>query len=373
MKALLTCVAAATIWASVSLAQPSTSHFWETPGETIRDATGNIVYREVKDPRSFTMRVFDRGTWLTYHYQPNTDRVVSVDTPDGTDDYLYDSAGKWNGLTVRAQGRPLTIRATHQLVSTDNVAPVTVEQDAAGRDVSVNQAGQRIATFEYRGNGELQRVTLGRLTFTLTRDSAGIHETLTANGKVLTTATPRTAQGSKHTFPISLAAVADVLGLQNNWSEGLTTKRSATGFLMTIHNERRVIARIVELGGMRVGFDSTGTPLFYDLQINYGAPGGYTDANLTMAYNTVVPKRLVVGTNGSVEAYVPSPADGAIQSFGNFINNGQTCIAIKRIYVHRDIYAAMANAMVDMRKREDCVQSGRRNCISVPPADAPAR
>ncbi|MEO8296255.1 MAG: aldehyde dehydrogenase family protein [Burkholderiales bacterium] len=34
----------------------------------------------------------------------------------------------------------------------------------------------------------------------------------------------------------------------------------------------------------------------------------------------------------------------------SLINNGQTCIAIKRIYVHRDIYAEMANALAEIAR-----------------------
>src|SRR5205823_5143449 len=33
-----------------------------------------------------------------------------------------------------------------------------------------------------------------------------------------------------------------------------------------------------------------------------------------------------------------------------FLNSGQTCIAIKRLYIHRDIYAEMANALVEIAK-----------------------
>lgn len=65
-------------------------------------------------------------------------------------------------------------------------------------------------------------------------------------------------------------------------------------------------------------------------------------------------KRVTLELGGNDPAIVLPDVDVktvAQQLFwSSFINNGQTCIAIKRIYVHRDIYAAMANAMVDIAR-----------------------
>lgn len=65
-------------------------------------------------------------------------------------------------------------------------------------------------------------------------------------------------------------------------------------------------------------------------------------------------KRVTLELGGNDAAIVLPDVDVktvAQQLFwSSFMNNGQTCIAIKRIYVHRDIYAAMANAMVDVAR-----------------------
>src|SRR5437870_314860 len=72
--------------------QPQPSDFWQVPGETMRDKAGTIIYQVVKDPDTFTMRVYDHGTLLTYRFQPNTDRVIRVEAPDISEDYTYTDA-----------------------------------------------------------------------------------------------------------------------------------------------------------------------------------------------------------------------------------------------------------------------------------------
>ena len=73
-----------------------------------------------------------------------------------------------------------------------------------------------------------------------------------------------------------------------------------------------------------------------------------------MASASATLKRVTLELGGNDPAIVLPDVDVktvAQQLFwSSFINSGQTCIAIKRIYVHRDIYAAMANAMVDIAR-----------------------
>lgn len=71
-------------------------------------------------------------------------------------------------------------------------------------------------------------------------------------------------------------------------------------------------------------------------------------------------KRLTLELGGNDPAIVLSDVDiktVAPQLFWSaFINNGQTCLAIKRLYLHRDIYPAMANALADLARS---VKTGR--------------
>lgn len=73
-----------------------------------------------------------------------------------------------------------------------------------------------------------------------------------------------------------------------------------------------------------------------------------------MASASATLKRLTLELGGNDAAIVLPDVDiktVAPQLFwSSFINNGQTCIAIKRIFIHSDIYAAMANALVDVAR-----------------------
>src|SRR5947209_14151458 len=78
---------AAALSSSSVLAQNAAADFWKKPGEVQRDAKGAIVYGEVKDASKFTMQVFDRGRTVTYHYAPNSLKILSAVTAGSTDEY----------------------------------------------------------------------------------------------------------------------------------------------------------------------------------------------------------------------------------------------------------------------------------------------
>src|SRR5436853_3846023 len=124
------------LWPCLAVAQ---STFWQTPGEIVRDEKGNVTIEELKDPRTFTMRVNDHGKWaLTLHYRPNTDKVTQVEAADFTMDLGYaadpDTA---DSVTIRGYGRALSIRGTREVMSTEGMHAVRMERDSRGRDVQV--------------------------------------------------------------------------------------------------------------------------------------------------------------------------------------------------------------------------------------------
>ena len=82
--------------------------------------------------------------------------------------------------------------------------------------------------------------------------------------------------------------------------------------------------------------------------------GSTQTGQLVMASAAAGLKRVTLELGGNDAAIVLPDVDvKAVASrifWSAFINNGQTCIAIKRLYVHRDIYAAMANALADVAR-----------------------
>jgi acyl-CoA reductase-like NAD-dependent aldehyde dehydrogenase len=73
-----------------------------------------------------------------------------------------------------------------------------------------------------------------------------------------------------------------------------------------------------------------------------------------MASAAATLKRLTLELGGNDAAIVLPDVDVKTVApllFGAaFINNGQTCIAAKRLFIHRDIYPAMANALADLAR-----------------------
>jgi hypothetical protein len=309
-------ITALVLTASVAVGQQASAPFWQTPGETVRDAKGNITYTEIKDPKTFTMRVLNRGQWVTYHYEPNSTKVAKVEASDTTDDYLYEG-DDWNGLTVHARGRAHTIHVTDATITADGMPAITIERDARGRNIAVKRGTDVVLTISYDANGQVRRFTIGAMTLDFAIQSDGIREVLTANGAVLIT-TVAHAQG-KRQFPLSLDPVAGRLGLAPDWRNSIHVSHSATGSLISVSDAlRRPIAEIVQLGGMGAAFDTKSAPLFYDLRLKYTATpvltGGDAFADVTTLLNGILPDGLIVPVTGDASAYVSRPGDGAISS-----------------------------------------------------------
>jgi len=124
------------IAAGSALGQPAIPQFWKTPGETIRDAHGVVVRQEIKDPKTFTMRVFEHNTWVTYQYEPNTEKIIHVNTADTAEDLLYDG-NEWNGVTLRAGGKSYTFRDRQGHLTATGLPPLSITRDEArDRDVA---------------------------------------------------------------------------------------------------------------------------------------------------------------------------------------------------------------------------------------------
>jgi len=304
--------------ASMAMGQQSDAAFWQTPGNTVRDAKGNITYTQIKDPKNFTVKIFDRGQWVTYHYEPNSTKVAKVEGPDTSEDYLYDG-DRWNGVTVRAHGRSHTIHATDTVVVTDDMPRITIERDAKGRDIAVRRGNNVVAAISYDRNGQVQRLTVGAMSLDINILPSGVREVLRANDSVLVTTVAK-AQG-KRQFPISLDPVADQLRLGSDWRNSVQFDRSATGSLVSVTDAmHHPIAEIVQFGETSAAFDTRNSPLFYELRLKYsanpvvGAGDGDAFADPITALNGILPDGLIIPVTGDASAYVSRPGDGAISS-----------------------------------------------------------
>jgi hypothetical protein len=318
---LLLSAAGATMAQNSGKPDPEAAKFWAAPGETDHDKQGKVTYSEIRDPKTFTTRVFTRGQWLTYHYLPNTVVVASIDTPDSIDELQYDGSGAMNGVKVRANGKmhELDIDAKRGAVSTPGMPEVSVVEDstsAATRHSTVKSGGRVIASVSYSESGEIRTITVGSMVLSLELVGGRVHETLSANGRQIADATAAPVFG--RSFPFSLDAVADRLGLSARWAQEVTPRTTATGYLTTLQTGGRVVGRIVSVGEYRAVFDAKGAPLFYDVTLDYGAFGGNNSARSaqnTTAYVAAVPTHVIVGADGSLGAYLENPGDGAIRAF----------------------------------------------------------
>ena len=333
--------------ASMAMGQQSDAAFWQTPGNTVRDAKGNITYTQIKDPKNFTVKIFDRGQWVTYHYEPNSTKVAKVEGPDTSEDYLYDG-DRWNGVTVRAHGRSHTIHATDTVVVTDDMPRITIERDAKGRDIAVRRGNDVVAAISYDANGQVQRLAVGAMSLDINILTSGVREVLRANDSVLVTTVAK-AQG-KRQFPISLDPVADQLRLGSDWRNSVQFDRSATGSLVSVTDAmHHQIAEIVQFGETSAAFDTKSSPLFYELRLKYsanpvvGSGDGDAFADPTTALNGILPDGLIVPVTGDASAYVSRPGDGAISSLWTV--NGASAPAYRFVVYHEGAKPSATNVV----------------------------
>jgi len=318
------------------LAQKAAADFWKKSGEVQCDSAGNVIYREVKDPESFTVQVFDRGKTVTYHYAPNSLKIVRAEVDGVTDEYLYGADGDWEGLTVHLKTLPLTLRATRSgAVSTPGLPALSVTRDSLGRDATWSSDGILVGRIDYDTRGQVQRVALGNaMTLDMNASSQGLTEVLRSPDGIVASATIG-ERHSKREFRYSLDLAARQLGLGTDWSNNVKVSQNATGSLLTLTSlNGRVLAYLVSVGPVRAAFTAAGKPLFYDLPLNYtdrASPsiGGDIAIDLNVKLQGVLPDRILVAANGDTGFYIQRPADNAIQSFWISTTNGV------RSYSHR--------------------------------------
>lgn len=343
--------------------------FWNTPGETIRDASGRIVYQEVKDPVGFTMRVQENGAWSTYRFHPHTDRIARIDAPDTVEEFQYDRNGKWEGIRIHVNGRKLTFVApSRDDASIPGLPSLTALRDSAGRQIAWRSGSDTVLSISYEENG-IPRIELGPLTLSVSAHNGAPVHTLTGPDGVLATTTVR-GRKSKREFRFSLDMVASELGLGQDWSNQVSTKRSSTGRLVTLTNRETgdPLGYLVRHGGSVAAFDARGHALFYDLALDYSpksvATGG--DAmppDVATRLSGILPSRFVVTARGDVALYVERPQDGAIHSVWIRSRDGNT------VYSHRIFQPGIAAPTAEPRSQSSnrvpiaAPRRGRRNPV----------
>jgi len=304
--------------------------FWQSPGETDRDSKGNVTYTEIKDAKSFTKRIFTNGEWATYHYRPGTVELTSIDNSDSTEELHYDEARNFNGITVNAGGKSHTLKYDRSKgsVTADNLPTVTVERDSSSpstRDLLVRSGKNVVASIEYTPTGEVAKLNVGAMTLSFTPADTYMKETLTVNGTVLKEANATVA--IKRTFTMFLDPVAERLHLGKDWAAQTRSRATQSGYLNTLQQGTAVLARMVRMGEMQAGFAADGSPLLYDLTINYGPGGGMAqqrDYKIAALYAASLQTHIIITSDGDVGAYVETPGSGSIRAFWTSNKGGQT-------------------------------------------------
>lgn len=320
--------------------------FWESPDTRLVDANGNLVQAEIKDRVNFTARVFQNGSWLTYHYAPRTEQILKIEAPDTTDEILYDAGGQEVGLTVHVGELALTVRYGDGRISADGLVPIVKERDEWQRDIGVvTETGTPIAEIGVNHSGNVSSLTLG---------DGNTRYSVVSQGKARYLQTLRgpknfhvldrlvVADGGRRNYPFWLDPVARELGLTESWKREVHGDMSTTGYLLSIRrNTGELLLYVVRVGPDKVAFDRKGSAVFYDLTMFiYGYPA--TDVDRWPELQTTFPDHIVYARDGSIGAYIWQPSvDGIIGFWNSRTEAGTTATSVRYGFAPAD---ASANA-----------------------------
>jgi hypothetical protein len=267
------------------------------------------------------------GRTQTYVFSTETNQVLRTEDDESVNVYLYDTAGRQTGMTVRprnASDLALTVNVSQAgQLSVDGMPSIDRLTNADGRQLSIaTDQGTPIASYRYGENGALAEMKLGnRLALRLTPAGKAVREVLVnANGEVIH---ETVVNGQEGTIPTALAldVVRHDLGLGVDWPAQIRFHKSASNQLMTVSDTSgHVLLYIVLIGEDRVGFSAKGNPLFYDLAVSLEknvADGSGTDTgpDASADFAAIAPNRVVLTHAGLLEAYVSRASSGAIVSF----------------------------------------------------------
>gem|GEM_PF-1061803 len=320
----LAVVVGAPLLAQARPATPDTP-FWNRPDAVTRDNQGKEVRLEIRDRSNYTLQTFtSQGKWIsTFHFAPHTDHVTYVESADSREDYLYDDRGQFAGYSVKIGPVVLTGRARRDgVLSAPGLPTAIVSRDQYDRVTDVRlEKGPAAATYRYDRGGYLRETDFQGYSLGLSAPSNGlVTETLTGlHGEQLHQVRVR---GDKHdgNRDNSLDIVADLLGLGSEGATRTTLEHNVTASVAKVRNSSgTVVFYWLTIGGDRIGFDAGGKAMLYDIDTFSGAtfghmPGAETGYNPIVEQDAVIPKRLLITSDGRVGARMDGAAAGAISS-----------------------------------------------------------
>jgi hypothetical protein len=318
--------------AAPALAQGDDPPFWKQRGEITKDDAGRVTFAEERDPSTYTVRIFSKGVWTKHYYKPHTTQALKVETPDTVEEWLYDQHGNYSGMRIHFNGVVLELHSEGlgKRLSASGMPLISVEKDRGGRVSRIHDAkGTDLARFQFDEKGYLRNLEVGSRTLELSAPIDGkVQETLKADGRVVT-ATVAGSVPNPQFFPFCLDTVRQQLNLPDDWQNGLTFRRSATGTVTTaLAADGKPLLYMIDHGGNRFGFDTAGKPLFIDIAIDLAYGTVEHEADTGPAINeqsAVAPNRIVIAPDGRVGVCTVGAAAGAIASFWTErMSNGAT-------------------------------------------------
>jgi len=306
----------------LTITTPLLAHddYWSRPGEKQFDASGTLILEEVKDPATFTSRIFRDHAWTTYRYVPHTERVARIEAPGTAIDFNYSADGALSSKTVHVGHSALTVRPEHtQSFGAGSMPGLKFISDSGGRETTiVTSSGAPVARYEIDTVHRSASLKLGNgmnLTITGRPDKRSYVERLVDPvGHVLSerVVTPKQQPATKR---LDLDPVLRELSLDADWENNIEITRDVTSSVLTVTNPKGTrLLYVVQHGPDQFGFDSNDNALFYDVLVDRYR-GHFDDPDVLVDMAALLPDHIVTTADGRVGAYVSMPASGAITGF----------------------------------------------------------
>lgn len=309
---LCTLLAAPTILSGASPRSASDHSMWTRPDVTRYDARGTLVYGRFHDPAGRTVDVFQNGSWQRRFYSESGERLLSIVAPDSREEFDYDDTGDIITHTVSTYGQLFAVQAGPNSIVADGLPSLTLARDPQGRLLDIVGAKGRLVSYRYDAGGRVKSVALshGSATIDLTFERVGegrVRETLWRKKKALASATLHRPYGDRRPLLVNLDLLQERLALPDDWRRDAKCSWNSTRTIATLSTMAGVpFVRVLRDGPVSVGFDPSGLPLFYDIDV--------TPDVLSSSAAGYVPTRVIVTADERVLVEAPQAPDGAIHS-----------------------------------------------------------
>jgi len=270
----------------------------------------------------------------------------------GGDEYLLDSQGREVGLVTWMDGTRLEVLVTQEgVVTAPGMWPATKVVSDDGRLAAVEGPQGVLVAFSYDSAGVVDQVDVPGVAKMgiQSMGEAGVRQELfSSSGEVIAESTTPQGFGALDTHLVNLDPVAIDLGLRPDWMQFVRAKWNDSGTAATLVDlDGNALLYLAVYGPVIVGFDLSGSAMFYDLDLSAELLGEGTSGQ--------VPSRVFLTADGRVGIHTLAPQFEAVAGcWSSLDEDGSVLVHVRTVHAAAETTAAAGGLVVHAENLAIC-------------------